>query len=89
MADLVERFVAAGYIDDAVFARARTGSLLRTVRQALRPPGLAAVRQVYAGGGMRADEGEGDKSLVVDLDGSGGGIGDALEGDREAVLGRS
>ena len=34
---------------------------------------------------MRADEGEGDKSLVVDLDGSGGGIRDALEGDREAV----
>jgi len=45
--------------------------------------------RAHAGGGMRADEGEGDKSLVVDLDGSGGGIGDDLEGDNEAVLGRS
>lgn len=29
LAALVERFVAAGYVDDAVYARARTGSLLR------------------------------------------------------------
>lgn len=29
VAPLVERFVAAGYVDDEVFARARTGSLLR------------------------------------------------------------
>jgi len=32
----------------------RASRLLWTVRQVLRPPGLAAVRQVYAGGGLRA-----------------------------------
>jgi regulatory protein len=43
---LVARFVAAGYVDDAAFARARTGSLLRRgygerrIEQALRGAGI-------------------------------------------------
>ena len=46
-AEIVARFVAAGYIDDAVFARARTGSLLRRgygvrrIGQALDAAGIA------------------------------------------------
>lgn len=45
---IVERFVAAGYIDDAAFARARSGSLLRRgfgarrIAQALDAAGIAA-----------------------------------------------
>jgi regulatory protein len=44
---LVERYVSLGYVDDAAFARARTGSLLRRgfgprrVRQALGEAGIA------------------------------------------------
>ena len=47
VAEIVARFVAAGYIDDAVFARARTGSLLRRgygvrrIGQALDAAGIA------------------------------------------------
>lgn len=47
VAEIVARFVAAGYIDDAVFARARTGSLLRRgygvrrIGQALGAAGIA------------------------------------------------
>ena len=47
VAGLVERFVAAGYVDDAAFARARTGSLLRRgygarrIGQALHAAGIA------------------------------------------------
>lgn len=47
VAALVERFVANGYIDDAAFARARTGSLLRRgygarrIGQALDAAGIA------------------------------------------------
>lgn len=47
IAELVERFVAAGYIDDAAYARAKTGSLLRRgfgqrrIGQALGQAGIA------------------------------------------------
>lgn len=47
VSEIVARFVAAGYIDDAVFARARTGSLLRRgygvrrIGQALDAAGIA------------------------------------------------
>lgn len=46
VAGLVERYVSLGYVDDAAFARARTGSLLRRgygprrVRQALGEAGI-------------------------------------------------
>lgn len=61
VAALAERFVAAGYIDDAAFARARTGSLLRRgygqrrVTQALGAAGIGEdVRaEVRAGEGAR------------------------------------
>ncbi len=59
VAALVARFVAAGYVDDAAFARARSGSLLRRgygarrVEQALHAAGIgeadrAAVRAAPA-----------------------------------------
>ena len=47
IAELVERFVAAGYIDDAAYARAKSGSLLRRgygqrrIGQALGQAGIA------------------------------------------------
>lgn len=46
---------------------------------------LAEFAEIDAGGGEGADVGETDAALVVDLDGVDGGIGNALEGDREAV----
>lgn len=60
VAALVERFVAAGYVDDAAFARARTGSLLRRgygqrrIAQALGQAGIdETVRET-----VRASEAE-------------------------------
>jgi regulatory protein len=61
VAALAERFVAAGYVDDAAFARAKTGSLLRRgygqrrVSQALGAAGIdAEVREeVRAGEGAQ------------------------------------
>lgn len=46
---LAERFVAAGYIDDAAFARAKTGSLLR------RGYGQRRVSQALGAAGINAD----------------------------------
>lgn len=64
LAGLVERFVAAGYVDDAVYARARTGSLLRRgygarrVAQALDAAGIGeearAAARVSCGAERRA-----------------------------------
>ena len=59
VAETVQRMVAAGYVDDAVYARAKSGSLLRRgygqrrVEQALGQAGIAeAVRgEVRAGAG--------------------------------------
>lgn len=60
VAELVERFVAAGYIDDEAYARAKSGSLLRRgygqrrVDQALGQAGIAeTVREE-----VRAEPGE-------------------------------
>lgn len=61
VAALVARFVAAGYVDDAAFARARSGSLLRRgygerrIGQALHAAGIAEeVRnEVRAGEGAQ------------------------------------
>jgi regulatory protein len=61
VAAVAERFVAAGYVDDAAFARAKTGSLLRRgygqrrVSQALGAAGIdAEVREeVRAGEGAQ------------------------------------
>lgn len=61
VAALAERFVAAGYVDDAAFARAKAGSLLRRgygqarVTQALGAAGIGEdIRaQVRAGEGAR------------------------------------
>ncbi|NCU12657.1 MAG: regulatory protein RecX [Sphingomonadaceae bacterium] len=60
VAALVARFVAAGYVDDAAFARAKSGSLLRRgygqrrIGQALHAAGIAEdVREE-----VRAGEGE-------------------------------
>jgi regulatory protein len=61
VAALAERFVAAGYVDDAAFARARSGSLLRRgygqrrVAQALGAAGIGEdIRaEVRAGEGAR------------------------------------
>lgn len=49
VAALVERFVAAGYVDDAAFARARSGSLLR------RGYGLRRVNQALGAAGIGED----------------------------------
>lgn len=63
VAALAARFVAAGYVDDAAFARARTGSLLRRgygqrrVTQALGAAGIGEdIRaEVRAGEGARRE----------------------------------
>jgi regulatory protein len=57
VADLVQRFVAAGYVDDEAYARAKSGSLLRRgygtrrIAQALGQAGIAeAVREEVRAG---------------------------------------
>lgn len=53
IAAIVERFVAAGYVDDAAYARAKTGSMLR------RGLGARRVRQALDAAGIgEADRGE-------------------------------
>lgn len=49
VADLAERFVAAGYIDDEAFARTRTGSLMR------RGYGMRRVGQALGAAGIDSD----------------------------------
>lgn len=49
LADLVARFVAAGYVDDEVYARARTGSLLR------RGYGVRRIAQALDAAGIGED----------------------------------
>jgi len=49
IADLAERFVASGYIDDEAYARARTGSLMR------RGYGMRRVGQALGAAGIEAD----------------------------------
>ena len=46
---LVARFVAAGYVDDAAYARAKSGSLLRRgygMRRVAQAPGAAGIGEM-------------------------------------------
>lgn len=49
VAELAERYVAAGYVDDAAYARAKTGSLLR------RGYGMRRVGQALVAAGVAED----------------------------------